>query len=140
MHLPLHCGLSNRGRLSLLVGHAGTTKRQTMSGLKPNKEQSKLNNQNKKTMAIQFEPQQEQPQQEKTYKVGDTFLYKNKDPYMIVVYGESSVILSSLTDGRRWGNAVKVADYGGITQSELDKLMGSSSSDFTQRDFKLIVI
>ncbi len=91
-------------------------------------------------MAIQFEPQQEQPQQEKTYKVGDTFLHKNKEPYMIVVYGESNVILSSLTDGIMWGNAVKVSDYDEITQSELDKLMGSSSSDFTQRDFKLIVI
>ena len=91
-------------------------------------------------MAIKFEPQQEQPQEEKTYKVGDTFLYKNKKPYMIVVYGESSVILSNLTDGRRWSDSVKVADYEGITQSELDKLMGSSSSDFTQRDFKLILI
>ena len=91
-------------------------------------------------MAIKFDPKADEPKEKKTYKVGDTFLYKNKDPYMIVVYGESNVILSNLTYGRRWSDSVKVADYGGITQSELDKLMGSSSSEFTQRDFKLIVI
>ena len=93
-------------------------------------------------MAIQFGPQQEQPQpqQEKTYKVGDTFLYKNKKPYMIVVYGESSVILSSLTDGRRWYNPVKVSDYNRITQAEFDELTGGDSSEFTQRDFKIILI
>ena len=91
-------------------------------------------------MAIKFEPQQEQPQEEKTYKVGDTFLHENKDPYMIIRASTDEVILSRLTDGLRWDNGVKVSDYDEITQSELDKLMGSSSSEFTQRDFKLILI
>lgn len=93
-------------------------------------------------MAIQFGPQQEQPQpqQEKTYKVGDTFLYNNEEPYMIAGSGYKEVILSCLTDGRRWHNLVKVSDYNRITQAEFDELTGGDSSEFTQRDFKIILI
>lgn len=93
-------------------------------------------------MAIQFEPQQEQPQpqQEKTYKVGDTFLYKNEEPYMIIKASTDEVILSRLTDGLRWDNGVKVSDSDEITQSEFDKLTYGQSSEFAQRDFKIILI
>ena len=91
-------------------------------------------------MAIQFEPQQEQPQQEKTYKIGDTFLHENKDPYMIAWSGYKEVILSCLTNGKRWSDAVKVSNSDEITQSEFDKLTYGQSSEFTQRDFKLILI
>lgn len=51
-------------------------------------------------MAIKFEPHQEQPQQEETYTVGDTFLRKNKDPYIINRGVDNNVvILSCITDG-----------------------------------------
>ncbi len=91
-------------------------------------------------MAIQFGPQQEQPQDGKTYKVGDTFLHKNKEPYMIVVSGPESISLSCLTDGYRWGDGSKVPDFDKITQAEFDKLTRGQSSEFTQRDFELILI
>lgn len=95
-------------------------------------------------MAIKFQPQQEQqqeqPQEEKTYKIGDTFLHENKEPYMIVVSGGNEVILSCLTDGRRWKVGVKVSDIYKITQAEFDLLTGGRSSDFTQQDFKLTMI
>lgn len=91
-------------------------------------------------MAIQFEPQQEQPQQEKTYKVWDTFLYENTEPYMIFESDTFYVVLLCLTGGSRWSKAVKVSDYHRITQSEFDQLTDGYSSEFTKRDFKLILI
>ena len=91
-------------------------------------------------MAIQFEPQQEQPQEEKTYTVGDTFLYNGISPYMIAASGHNEVILSCITDGYRWNTAVKVSNYREITKSEFDKITDGRSSEFTQRDFKLIFI
>ena len=84
-------------------------------------------------MAIQFEPQQEQPQQEKTYKVRDTFY----GPYTINRAGNGEVILSGFLGNNRHTAPIKVGNDMRITQSEFDELTCGASSDFTQVDFKL---
>jgi len=92
-------------------------------------------------MAIKFEPHQEQPQQEETYTVGDTFLRKNKDPYIINRGGDNNVvILSCITDGDNWNDPIRVDDDQKITQSEFEIITGGQSHEFTQRDFKIILI
>ena len=87
-------------------------------------------------MAIKFEPQQE----EKTYKVGDTFLFANKEPVVINRVKANEVILSSILYGCRLSAPMSVNDDMKITEHELDHLTGGASSEFTKRDFKPILI
>ena len=91
-------------------------------------------------MAIQFEPKQEQPQEEKTYKIGDTFMHVRCEPYIIARARANEVILTSLVSGNRFKNSIKVVDAESITESEFHVLTDEAPSDFTQRDFKLILI
>lgn len=88
-------------------------------------------------MAIKFEPKAGEPKEEKTYKIGDTFMHISDEPYIINRVGVNKVILSCMIDGTRWQDPISVTDDACITQKEFDELIAGDSSEFTPADFEL---
>lgn len=69
-----------------------------------------------------------------TYKVGDRLLHHGNSEYIIARCGHEEVILTSLDDGNRWDESLKVGDSNEITEEEFSKLHGGYSSEWKKKE------
>jgi len=81
----------------------------------------------------------QQPEEPKTYKVGQTFKHKLGTIYQLQLVGRSPEIiqLSTLANGARWGTGISVSNCDCIIELEFHSICHNRHDEFTPVEIQI---